>query len=71
MSLTNTRTGGYEATKTHEHRAPANWSIDSTEAPTKQDIYQGRRRPAETPINQGTDLPRHSLRKEPTEEDVD
>ena len=71
MSLSNTKTGGYEATKTHVHRALANWSTGPTEAPTKQDIDQERCRPTETPINQGTDQPRHSLRKALTEEDAD
>ena len=71
MSLTNTKTGSCEATKAHGHRAPANWSTDPTEAPTKQDTDQERHRPTETSINQGTDQPRHSLGKALTEEDAD
>ena len=71
MSLTKTKTGGCEATKTCGHRAPANWSTDPTETPTKQDTDHGRHRPTETRINKGTDQPRHSLIKTITEEGAD
>ena len=68
MLLTTTKTGGYEATKMHGHRALANWSTDPTEAPTNQGTDQGRHRPTEASINQGTDWPRHSLRRTPTDD---